>query len=227
MIDTYSHRLRAAVGLLAALGLLGAACGPTSAAEDGPTVAALDEADATTAASNSTAGSADANPDEPPTEEEAEAAQVRFDRCMADQGIDVDELFGEVTDSGGGAAVEIEVDEEVDFEAMMAELDEANRICQPILEEVFGSFELSPEDESAFTDAQAAFSECMADAGFDIDTGDDGSMVFGFETDGDDIEPLESAMTECNKIMEQVLSDQGVDFGTPGNNADGEDGDDS
>ncbi len=223
MINTYSHRLRAAIGLIAALGMLGAACGPTSAATDEPTVAAIDEP----SAPDGTEEPADTNPDDPPSAEEVEAAQLRFDQCMADQGIDIDEMFGEGPDSGDGDAVEIEVDEDADFEAMMAKLDEANRICQPILEEVFGSFELSPEDESAFADAQAAFSECMADAGFDIDTGDDGSMVFGFETSGDDIEAMESAMTECSSIMEKVLADQGVEFGIPGGSTDDEDGDDS
>ena len=213
-------RWRYAILALAVMALVGAACGETAAGTEEPTVAALPESGdaagegATEDGAGGSGAGAASTPSDPPTDEEAEAAQLRYEQCLADQGVNLDEVFGNFEESDGEAVTfGIEVDDEADFESMMEDFDEANQLCEPILEEVFGSFELSPEQEAAFGDANAAFSECMAEAGFEIDA-EAGANTFGFEIDTDNMEKLDAAMADCQQVMQDILEEQGIDFGS-------------
>ena len=150
----------AAVSMLLALSVLGAACGSGSDAE----AAAGDGATATSAPSTTAAelqdsglpslNDEDQNPaaddsdslvDDEPVEEE-EAFEAYLD-CMRGQGIDVDA---------------VEASPIADQEAFMAsdEFKTANVECEPILEAAFGSFELDPEMEAALADRSAEMAAC-------------------------------------------------------------------
>ena len=201
------RRIPTAVGALLAIGLLASACGST-ATDDGPEVAALPpESGESDAPAEDNDGPASVDPEDV-SEEDAEAAQFRYDQCMIDNGVDVEELFGDVEDGG---AVTIEADD--DFEAQYEAYEAANEECEPILEEVFGDFSLSPEQEAEFADVQAKFNQCMSDSGFPITPSGDSGEAIGFEVDADgDFEELESAMDECNKIFEDSgLFDGGLE----------------
>jgi hypothetical protein len=203
------RRIPTAVGALLAIGLLASACGST-ATDDGPEVAALPPENGESAAPADDAdGDTSVDPEEV-SEEDAEAAMFRYDQCMIDNGVDVDELFGDVEDGG---TVTIEADD--DFDAQYAAYEAANEECESILEEVFGDFSLSPEQEVEFADAEAKFNQCMTDSGFPISSSGEGEAA-GFEVDAEaDFEELEAAMDECNKVFEDsgLFGDSEVEVG--------------
>lgn len=199
------RRIPTAIGSLLAIGLLASACGG-AATDDGPSVAALpadsSESAAATDENSEDTDDAPVNPEDV-SDEDVEAAQFRYDQCMIDNGVDTQELFGDVED-GGSVMIEAGDDFEAEFEAYEA----ANEECQPILEEVFGDFSFSPEQEAEFADIEAKFNQCMTDKGFPISSGDGdsagGGIGFEIETESaDDFEELESAMDECDKVFEE------------------------
>jgi hypothetical protein len=153
--------------------LLAAACGSGSEAEGAPAVAAL-----------------------------AEEANVAFEQCLADNG--VDNAFG----GSGGESIDgeedgpqtmrLDFDSEEEAEAFNEALDE----CNEIFEDAFGEFELSPEQEAEFADAEAAFNQCMAEQGFEMSDG-------GFEVE--DIDDLDATTDQCDEIFEDLNDSIGED----------------
>ena len=151
---------RSLVSGVVALAFLAGACGPGEADDDVASVASIAEVASDTAsgspgdtASSDVDGGDDSDGSSAAggevSDEDAEAAQLRYDQCMADLGIDEDELFGD-----GTATID-----DSQYDALISAQEE----CRPILEAVFGSFELSPEQEAAQQDADAKFSQCMSD----------------------------------------------------------------
>lgn len=175
----------ALIGAFLALGLLGAACGGDTEQAAAPAVASLP--DATPSSSEAETPSDDAGP---VSDEDAEAAQLRFDQCMLDEGVDQNELFGDASEDGG---IIVEADE-ADFQAYEAALE----MCEPILEAVFGDFTLSPEQTAAQADIEARFNQCMVDQGFTMSDG-------GIELDeSQDPTDLEAAFDMCDEVFEEL-----------------------
>lgn len=162
--------------LAGALLLALAACGGDTADTTAPTLPTLTEETAAEAADTTTTTEA-VDPEE---------AFQEYSQCMREQGIEMPDIG-----SGGGA---IEIDEG-GFEAM----EEASAICDPILEDAFGEFELSPEQEAEMMDQELALAQCMRDAGIDWpDPSGDGNAMIEL---GADIDPeaLNEAMDTCMK----------------------------
>lgn len=187
---------RRLVALVAALGLSAVACQST---DDGETTTA-EVADVADAAEDATDpdpdpdanGSANdaAGSDQAPTETDLEEAQLAFEQCMADAGIDLS--FG-----GDGESISAEIDSSDNVQLDDPGFQEAIEECDEAFEGIAGSFDPTPEQEAQLRDAEAAFSNCMADRGFEIDLGSGGGvMTFGGE--GDDLEAMELAMEECS-----------------------------
>lgn len=197
---TQTHRFRGGriAGLLLFITLFAAACGSAGETTSAPAVADIATEEEPTESSSARSPSSSSERPEP-TEEEAEAAQLRYDRCLADEGVDVDTLFGDLDGEQAGVIDATEID---DFDAQFEAYEAANEACQPILEEVFGSFDLSPEEEAEFADAEAKFNQCMTDKGFAVD----GNAI---STDVDDFEALDSAADECGSVFEG----SGIEFG--------------
>lgn len=178
----------ALIGAFLALGLLGAACGGDSEEAAAPAVASLPDATPSDGAADD-AADADAGGGGV-SEEDAEAAQLRFDQCMLDEGVDQEELFGDA-DEGGSVVVEAN---EFDFEAYETALE----TCEPILEAVFGDFTLSPEQAAEQADIEARFDQCMLDRGFDMG---DGSIELDESQDPADIE---AALEVCGEVFDEL-----------------------
>lgn len=196
--------------LLLALGLLAAACG-TETQTDERSVAALtapetDEPAGDSDSDNDGARDSDNNGDgEGPTQEEIERAELQFEQCLEDNGVSLGGgVFGdsdgesvagvEEFGDGDGATQSFEIGEGdfEEFEAAMAE-------CDKLLEDVYGTFTPSPEQEAAMADAQAAFDACMAENGIDIESeGSDGAISLQIDSD-EDFEEMEAVMDECSK----------------------------
>jgi hypothetical protein len=187
--------------------LLAAACGSGSEAEGAPAVAALAEDEAAFSDRGAEGGDdgdsaaidAAATDDDKPTPEEA---NVAFEQCLADNG--VDNAFG----GSGGESIDgeedgpqtmrLDFDSEEEAEAFNEALDE----CNEIFEDAFGEFELSPEQEAEFADAEAAFNQCMAEQGFEMSDG-------GFEVE--DIDDLDATTDQCDEIFEDLNDSIGED----------------
>ncbi len=179
--------------LLVTAALLLSACGSTQAA-DTPSVASLDNGETET-----TEGKNDGDNEEP-SEADLEKAQLKYDQCMLDNGVDQDELFGDLEEDedSGISSGQVEFTEE-DFE----EFEAAQEECQPILDDAFGEFTLSPEDEAKQADVELKFNQCMADKGFDFEESEDGEVI---ELPEDvDIDKLDEASKECNEIFEDAF----------------------
>lgn len=118
-----------------------------------------------------------------------EEAMRLYSECMRDQGIDMPDP------TSGGGVIEISGDGG-DFEAM----DAAAAVCEPILEDAFGEFEMSPEQQAEMLDQELAFAQCMRDNGVDWpDPSGDLSGGVAIQLP-DDIDPdsLNAAMSACS-----------------------------
>lgn len=200
------RKLASLFGLALAVTLTLGACGSgatsddasgESASADLPTLEAGGGADA--------AAIREEGEDSEISEEDAEAAIAQYDKCMADFGIELD--LGSA--GGGGADVESTqfVEGADDGGALFDEdsFDEASETCDPILEDAFGDFELSPEQEAEMADQMLEMQKCLADAGFDIDMSEG-----AFELDPDvDFDEFENAMSQCEPAgIETAGTDQ-------------------
>ena len=120
-----------------------------------------------------------------------EEAFQQYSECMREQGIEMPDPT-----SGGDGVISIG-GEGIDFEAM----DEAAAVCDPILEDAFGEFEMSPEQQAEMRDQELAFAKCMRDN--DVDwpdpTGDISGAVAIELPDNIDPETLNAAMEVCSK----------------------------
>jgi len=203
-----NHRSLITAGSLTLALILGA-CGSTTtdaATSDEPSVASLPETPVETVEP----GVATPTDEDPPSEDlTPEEAQLAFEQCLEDAGVDFDfgGAIGEIIDDGavsgiiGGdgdappdgttSAVSIT---EGDFEAF----DE----CNDLLSDAFGDFTPSPEQEAQFRDAELEFSRCMEEQGFDFDlSGSGGTISIGPDAD---FEAMEAAMSECDSIFESL-----------------------
>ncbi len=211
-----TRRLAAATSIATALLL--SACGSTatsdtSSADTGDqTVASLPEVPVDSSADEPTSDTAESFDDSPEAADEdlsPEEAELRFEQCLEDAGIDnpFDSAQGESitgdADEDENSVMAFELGEDVDFEAFEK--------CNEILSDAFGEFTPSPEQEALMKDAELEFNQCMTDNGFDI-SGSDGA----FEISGDiDFAEFDAAASECDSAFDAL------------NNAFEEDGDDS
>ncbi len=168
---------------VAAIAVLAAACGSSSSAADAPELASIDEPTATTTATE----------DEPEAAETPEAvdpdqAFAEFEACMADHGVTV--AIGGV---GGASVDELDPSSDQIEEVTPEDLEGAEAACEPILDNAFGSFDLSPEQEAERADELLEMQQCLAEAGFDLD------MSGGrFEVPQDvDFDEFDNAMNDC------------------------------
>lgn len=219
---SHPHRFLLAATMAAALVL--SACGSTSQADTASTdtgdqtVASLPEAPAETgtdeAGSDGDVDSGadttnDSSNDQGAAEDlSPEEAQLRFEQCLEDAGIE--NPFGDAEgesitgEDGGeqGTTFALELDDEADFEAFEK--------CNEIMGEAFGEFTPSPEQEALLKDAELEFNQCMTDKGFDI-SGEGG----GFEIEGDiDFDELDAAASECDSAFDALnsaLAEEGED----------------
>ena len=196
--------------------LLGAACssGAETATAELPTLADTTEQDeAADDTDGQVAESGESTDDVNETEEadasgtdgeevDPEIAMAEYEKCMADQGLDM-----QFVTEGNGATIETfddapeDLDEDLSLrEFGLEDLEAAEEICGPILEEAFGSFEMTPEQEAEMADQMLELNRCMSDAGFDIDT-----TGGAFELDENiDFEAFEEAMSTCGNALETI-----------------------
>ena len=164
--------------------------------------------------------------------ENPEDAFALYDECLQDAGFGGGFVVGADDATSGAISVEefdlgdaVEVDpqnvgiEDLDFE----EFDEAMRACEGHLANVDGGFDLSPEEQAAFDDAQLEWADCMEEQGVelpDIDT--NGGFAIQVEVDGDAIDPatgqpdfeaadfdfetFEAAASQCDQVFEELNS---------------------
>lgn len=187
-----NKRLRLLALALTATMALGA-CGPSEAdeASDLPTLSSQ------TDDSSSDEDANDGDSDGELSEADQEKAMAEYESCMADAGVDIGSFIG--GDSGGAAVESIEVGsgedgEPLDFEAF----ETAAEACDQILEDAFGSFEMTPEQEAEAADQMLEMQRCLSEAGFDINLDDN-----AFELDENvDFEAFEEAMSSCSPDFE-------------------------
>jgi hypothetical protein len=165
------HPSRGLMALFTATLLIAAACG--GGGESTTAVASLSDGggDTTDTADAATPDGGDAAAPENP-----EDAFALFDECMSEAGFNFATSLG----GGGGLSVQssrvgsdphepdpqggsISIDD-FDVEAFEA----ANSDCQGHLANVDAGFDLTPEQEVAFDDAQLEWSECMREQGVDV-----------------------------------------------------------
>lgn len=139
--------------------------------------------------------------DEEVSEADADLAMAQFESCMSDAGV---EIGGAGAD--GGFTESFESDTDVSNEAAdVTDIEAAMEKCNSILEDAFGEFDLSPEEEAELEDANLELSRCLADAGFDVDLS---SSSFTLD-ESIDFEEFEAAMTACSPDTE--FGSAGVD----------------
>ena len=133
-----------------------------------------------------------------------EEAYQEYTACMASFGVELPD-----PDDGGGV---ISVGDEGAFDTET--FDEASAECGPILDEAFGEFEMSPEQQAELMDQELAFAQCMRDNGLDWPDPSGNDNIF-VEL-GDDIDPdvVNAAVETC---MEESFGEGGfvIGGGTP------------
>ena len=164
--------------------LLGlAACGGGSSGATTPTLPTLGDASADRPDATTTTTVA-VDPEE---------AFQEYAACMREHGIDIPDP----DTSGGGGVFTIG-----GVGSDPGAFEEAGKVCDPILEDAFGEFEMSPEQEAELRDQELVFARCMRDNGVDWPdpTGDFGSGGSVIEL-GDDVDPetMNAAMDTCSK----------------------------
>lgn len=220
-------RRRTAASLAAALLAFTAACGGTDGDTDADLgVASLDDGAAPAAASDvdpsgdqpgndeaQQAGTQESDVDAP---ENPEDALALFDECMGDAGFtslsetaDDDGLL-EVIGDGEAAAAGPQEDLDPD------EFEEILSGCEAHLANIDGGFDISPEQQAQFEDAQLEWTECMREQGVEVpemDSSGSGMIVIGGP--GDDADPQVASVDEldfeqfqeadmiCSEVFEQ------------------------
>jgi len=228
MSPTSPIRSRIAAGaLLAVLALFASACGGSGsagAADDGVATIADDTADETSTDTQTTEDAGDTEDPNAPTD--PEDAFALFDECMADAGFDFggslisgDDAGGAITITGDDGGTEGDPQSGVvsldDFDP--EEFEEANSACEVHLANLDMDFDLSPEEQARFDDAELEFSKCMEEMGIELPEfeGGSGIVIAGPEIGDDpqsgtpsfddvDFEELDAAFAECGKIFEEL-----------------------
>lgn len=195
MMTTKRRRLLA-LALTAAMAMSACGSDPDDQTADLPSLTSVDEAAST--------DTSEEQRDEEGDEEVDEAlVMAEYEACLADLGIDVSGIGG----GGSGEAVqelEVDIDDQggtPDFDSFEA----ATAQCDEILEDAFGEFELSPEQEAEQADAMLELQRCMAAKGFEIQL--DGGA---FELDENvDFAEFEQAMNVCGNDVQSTEIEPG------------------
>ncbi|MEM9521782.1 MAG: hypothetical protein AAGA37_20910 [Actinomycetota bacterium] len=217
-----------------ALSLGAVACGSgdsdteSSSADTSNEIATLSDDSTETVDVDATESSASTSSDEREAPEDIELAFALFDECMAEFGIDMQTSMAGEGDEGLSIEEEtIELDDPQagagdlgDFN--MEDFDAANAECEKHLANTDVGFDMSPEQEALFEDAQIEWSNCMRERGIDIpdmDSSGGGAIIIdagteaddpqagdGFSGDNFDFEAFEKASAECEYAFD-ALSD--------------------
>lgn len=183
---------------LTAVILLAAACGGDDVSTD-EGIASLNEgADQVDTVPVDAAVEAPENPED---------AFALFGQCMTDAGFDFGDTAGatgliqiapNAADSGDD--VVNPQDQGGSFEDFDAEaFDEANKVCEGHLANVDSGFDMTPEQQAAFDDAQLEMSKCMEEQGFaipDLVSGGDGGTILIEDVPGVDDPQSGSSSTD-------------------------------
>jgi hypothetical protein len=179
---------RIQIGVIAVVTMLAvSACGGgTNDAASEPELASIEDTGVTSEPNEETSVTT-TTPDVDPEE-----AFARFEACMADYGVTISAGIG-----GGGAPVPADDPDDLSSEPVTPEkVEEAQRECQSILDEAFGSFDLDPEQEAEMADRMLALQLCLADEGFDIDLS---GNSFSIDQSQIDMAELDAAMYRCSQ----------------------------
>ncbi len=186
--------------LVAALGLLAAACGGGESSEG---IASLGDGTAVDQSSSTTAA-ASADP---------EQAFLDFAACMREHGVDMPDP--EISSAGGGFAFGITLTgEAVEGGPSSAELDQmtaANEACQHFLEGVVQEFERP--DMSEMQDQMLAFAQCMREHGVDMPdpefSEDGGGAIFGGSDAAVTMDPSDPTFRAANEACNEIFGGEG------------------
>ena len=142
---------------------------------------------------------------------EVEDAFVEFAGCMREHGIDLpDPTADDLTITSPGPEMEAE---HPGYEA-------AFEVCIPIVEDVTGSFEMTPQEVADMQDSLLAQAECMRERGYDYpdpEFGDDGMPVAGEPSELDvSTEQLARDLNDCAAETSRQIAD-----GSSGDDAEG------
>jgi hypothetical protein len=188
--------------LVAALGLLLAACGSGDGAEG---IASLQEDTAAGDGSTTTAPAAATDP---------EQAMLDFTQCMRDHGIDMPDP--EVNTAGGGFSFGITVqggpgDAGGPNEAEMQKMQEADAACRHFLEGMVQQFE--QPDMTEMQDQMLAFSQCMRDHGVDypdpVFSEDGGVTLIGPDEGAAGLDPSDPAFQAAQEACQEIFGGNG------------------
>lgn len=225
---TTPTRHRGIAALAAAVLLFTAACGSAGdddTADDG--VASLSDQSTEDSDESADTEVGDDDPTDTEQTEQVEApdnpedAFALFEECMADAGLDMQpvdgddgsvQVLGDDDGQAGGIAIGGSID---DFDP--DQFEEIAGRCEAHLASIDAGFEMSPEDEAAFNDAQLEWTECMREQGVEVPDfdGDSGGMIVigGPEVEGDpqaggsigdadfDFEAFSEADEACNHVF--------------------------
>lgn len=142
---------------------------------------------------------ADEPSDDAGAEKDPELAMADFEKCMRDNGIEL-QVAG---DGSGTMSQTVEVPDDGSGDASMEFTDPADfeQIADTCSEESGLSFgdldDLSPEEQAEMADRNLAFQQCLAEQGFEIDM-QDGAFQLGPEIDFDE---FDAAADECGMNM--------------------------
>jgi hypothetical protein len=180
--------------LVAALGLLLAACSGGESAEG---IASLQDGTTTEQGSSTTAAAA----------VDPEQAMLDFTACMREHGVDMPDP--EINSAGGGFAFGITVEGEAGEgpdNAEMQKMQEADEACRYLLEGVVQGFERP--DMSEMQDQMLAFSQCMREHGVDMPDpvfSEDGSVTM-FGGPGDPgMDPGDTTFQAAQEACQEVF----------------------
>ncbi|MCU0281036.1 MAG: hypothetical protein MUE66_04240 [Acidimicrobiia bacterium] len=185
--------------LVAALGLLLAACGGEAGTEG---IASLE--DETAEGSTTTALAASTDP---------EQAMLDFTQCMRDHGVDMPDP--QMGPGGGSFGFTIQGEAgEAPADGEMQQMQEASEACNHLLEGMVQEFEMP--DMSEMQDQMLAFSQCMRDHGIDYpdpEFTEDGGITMSIGP-GDEggIDPSDPGFQEAQEACQEIF---GGGFGGP------------
>lgn len=215
--------IRSVAALAVAVALVLGACGGDTDASSDTGVASLGDTESSTSAPGDDAdGAAEGSQsgDTPDVTDDPELAFAAYDECMNDAGFEFTSgLAGGESGAEAGLIVgEIEVEAGADPQSgglgvseFGEEFEAAEEECRKHLEGLDLSFDMSPEEQAAFEDAQIAWAACMRDQGVDVpdfdseaggvvvvEVGDEGDpQGGGFDALDFDVEAFEAANEAC------------------------------
>lgn len=175
--------LMSRIALPCAMLFVVAACGSATAGTTSPTLPSISdqstEAEAAVGDEATTSTTAAIDPEE---------AMQQYAACMRENGVDMPDPGSDGSIMIGGPDTD-----ETSLDAAMAE-------CDPILEDAFGDFEMSPEMEAEQRDMDLAFARCMRENGLEewADPDSDGGMAITLDPDTDP-DTVNAAVNVCSK----------------------------